>query len=67
MKLPFTKTKIPFTKKEDPWIRCMSCGRKIHHKTIWDSKTNNQKDCGDADKPHYCNYCEHFRMREMMV
>ena len=45
------------------WIRCEDCGKKIHHKKIWDAKANKFKDAWDKDYVHLCNYCEHQRIR----
>jgi hypothetical protein len=48
---------------KNEWIRCIDCGRKVHHKKVWDSKSNKFVDTDDIDKDHRCNVCEHIKMR----
>lgn len=55
---------------EDVWVRCEDCGRKIHHKKIWNptkSKGGGFEDVDDKDKPHLCNVCEHLRIKKEVM
>ena len=53
--------------KDDPWVRCVDCGRKIHHKKIWDTKSSKFRDVSDKDNIHRCKVCERLKIQKEKI